>query len=455
MAEIWIDTDTDDEVGNLALPEIGAAAAGAGGVSPALLDLLDSDSDSDTDTGSEGGDPDSDAETEADEPAVVVEDGDVVADVSWAAKKLPSFMSRSIFCTGWPKEGVTWEQTTAAFAAMADCRCVAAQQEISPTNGRLHHQCIFFFKKPVRPSHVRKAMEGVWAGAHMEKRRGTPQEAVAYCSKEETRAPGTGPYRLGNVPQQGKLHALTDAVPAVFAGANVADVINDNPALIRYRRQLLAHAGDGAQRASRARYASRALGAYGWQGEILARLTAQSDRAVLWIVDQRGSAGKSALATQLIARFDNSAILPGGSVRDLATNWQSKGCPGVVGFDLPRAKEGFLAQVMGLMESMKDGRVNVQKYESTTVYCDPIKIVVFSNSLPPHDKSGSPLWSTDRYDVVTLTLDGVDVTSEEGLPQASLGAWGPNERAALKVTKVDMQPTEWGQPAPAAAGNWQ
>lgn len=45
-------------------------------------------------------------------------------------------------------------------------------------------------------------------GVHLEVRRGTHAEAADYCSKEESREPGTVPVILGDPPQQGARHDL-------------------------------------------------------------------------------------------------------------------------------------------------------------------------------------------------------------------------------------------------------
>ena len=64
------------------------------------------------------------------------------------------------------------------------------QREVAPTTGQVHLQGFICFSKKMRRSSV-KALhlfdrEVMW----FEKARGTLKQCEAYCSKEETRAPG-------------------------------------------------------------------------------------------------------------------------------------------------------------------------------------------------------------------------------------------------------------------------
>lgn len=69
------------------------------------------------------------------------------------------------------------------------------QQERCPTTGRLHLQCYFEFKKPMRMRAVKGALGD--ATAHVEPRRGTREDAREYCRKEESRV--DGPWEVRRV----------------------------------------------------------------------------------------------------------------------------------------------------------------------------------------------------------------------------------------------------------------
>jgi len=63
------------------------------------------------------------------------------------------------------------------------------QREICPDTGRKHWQGYAEFSSPKAMTAAQRCM--AVPGAHMEKRRGKPSEAAAYCQKEESRKEGT------------------------------------------------------------------------------------------------------------------------------------------------------------------------------------------------------------------------------------------------------------------------
>lgn len=77
---------------------------------------------------------------------------------------------------------------------------LVAQEEICPTTQRLHFQAYVRFKNSVRLAQV-KSIFG--SGVHAELRKGTEMEAIAYCSKLETRKPDTSPFFFGEMGKQG------------------------------------------------------------------------------------------------------------------------------------------------------------------------------------------------------------------------------------------------------------
>lgn len=67
------------------------------------------------------------------------------------------------------------------------------QPEICPDTGKLHLQGYVEFKAPKSLGQLKK----IDAKAHWEKRKGTPDEARAYCMKSDTRIDGCKPIELG------------------------------------------------------------------------------------------------------------------------------------------------------------------------------------------------------------------------------------------------------------------
>lgn len=99
------------------------------------------------------------------------------------------------------------------------------QVEICPNTGREHKQAGFILSTKKR---FKQAKE-IWGcpQAHLEPAKGTPAEIKAYCTKEETRKPGTTPT-IFNWPDdlkgKGKRSDLAAAAAAVKEGKTDSEV---------------------------------------------------------------------------------------------------------------------------------------------------------------------------------------------------------------------------------------
>lgn len=70
---------------------------------------------------------------------------------------------------------------------------------------------------------------------HIEQTMGTPAQADAYCRKEDTREPGTEPWSIGSLPQQGARTDLSTVAAAVRSGATDEEIAESHPGdFIRY-----------------------------------------------------------------------------------------------------------------------------------------------------------------------------------------------------------------------------
>lgn len=108
------------------------------------------------------------------------------------------------------------------------------QFEIAPTTGTRHAQGYVIFDKRVGLRAVRALTN---PPAHWEPRRGTHEQAVAYCTKEETREPGTEPFIAGDPPKPGKRTDLHDLSDAIHAGSSLSEMCRDHtPAMIKFHK---------------------------------------------------------------------------------------------------------------------------------------------------------------------------------------------------------------------------
>lgn len=102
--------------------------------------------------------------------------------------------------------------------------------------GTEHYQGYCIFPAQKRLSAVKK----INAKAHWEPRRGSHDQAVAYCSKEETRV--SDPFISGVPPHQGKAATLLDMTTAIAAGSTMLEVADlDAPTYVRNYRGLAAY----------------------------------------------------------------------------------------------------------------------------------------------------------------------------------------------------------------------
>lgn len=97
------------------------------------------------------------------------------------------------------------------------------QVERCPRTGRLHLQLWVEFSQPVRFSRLAR-LRGLEPGyGYAEPRRGTPEEATAYCSKEDTRV--CGPFEYGRIPL-GTSSPQTHTLPNYWATLSAAFVLS-------------------------------------------------------------------------------------------------------------------------------------------------------------------------------------------------------------------------------------
>lgn len=126
-----------------------------------------------------------------------------------------------------------------------DIQYCIAQKEIAPTTGTPHLQGYVQLNKNVRFSAMKKLEDK----AHWEVARGNLEQNQVYCTKNDTAAADgdENVWEIGLPKSQGKRTDIDKAVRSVYQGADVDDVIEEIPHLIRYRRALVDH-GNAAKR---------------------------------------------------------------------------------------------------------------------------------------------------------------------------------------------------------------
>jgi hypothetical protein len=109
------------------------------------------------------------------------------------------------------------------------------QLEVAPSTGQRHIQAAVYYASARSFSAVKKD----FPGAHVESMRGTCQQSKDYCTKEDTRAPGTQPVETGTLPVQGSRNDLSSFCAKLEDGQSLRDVALADPATyVRYHAGL-------------------------------------------------------------------------------------------------------------------------------------------------------------------------------------------------------------------------
>lgn len=241
---------------------------------------------------------------------------------------------------------------------------------------------------------------------HVEGQRGTSEQCVDYCSKDDTRVPNTAPVVLGEYralagveSRQGQRTDLDDVKRDIEQGMDLQSLIDNHfGAFARYNAFLRQYFTDFHQRAAVQTLISETSGTSlrTWQTELLSIVTGPvRPRRVSWWWEAVGNVGKSFMARHL-ALHHNSVICQMMKKADLlhmlTKTLPTKKC---VVFDLTRSSEdGAVSVVYEVLEMLSNGYICSGKYDSQNLWIQPLHLIVFANFEPDRSKM-----SADRWDV--------------------------------------------------------
>lgn len=132
----------------------------------------------------------------------------------------------------------TEEDVTRIRACATEITYVVFQRERGREGGTPHLQGYMHHANP-------KSLGGwkriVGDRAHIERARGTGVQNREYCTKEETREPGTEPFEAGTMPSQGSRSDLDAVHRRIVEGATTREIAAEHPGdFIRYHRGITA-----------------------------------------------------------------------------------------------------------------------------------------------------------------------------------------------------------------------
>lgn len=172
-----------------------------------------------------------------------------------------------------------------------------------------------------------------------------------------------------------------------------------------------------------------------WQLELVREIEGEPlYRKIIWIYDEIGNRGKTALGKWLFVTQPNKWYYAKdcGTTRDASTiiqNALSSGWTawGIV-IDLPRSAENHI-RMYTYLEEFADGIVTTQKYSGKTIAFDSPWVVVFANWPPTLNKT----LSLDRWDIREIQADG----TVKYMDTYSILEGAPRERAMKSIEPIE------------------
>lgn len=310
---------------------------------------------------------------------------------------------------------------------------MVAQVEIAPTTEQVHIQGMVVFPSNMRFKRLVEILQIAFqhheddnpVHPHCELMKSSIDANVAYCSKASTRAAGTDVVMHGSRPtnQQGKRTDLAtvtsnlreiDSHLAVGARLRIlAKNVENHAAIVMY--------GKGLERLAELTACTRTMPAPAawkpWQAYMMSLLSQEPhSRHIHWVYDPAGNNGKSFLASYYLGKED--ACLLSGKLEDMKYAYANHNCPRIVFFDIPRSGSEHSDHYYGMAESLKDGHLAINKYQSKTAIFDPPHVVFLANHRPLEGK-----WTSDRLQLIELREGGSFVSgSTEPFVAVSTGS---------------------------------
>jgi len=290
----------------------------------------------------------------------------------------------------------------------AHCSYMIYGYESCPTTGRDHFQGYFVLKEKKRAMQTKALIHD---SVHIELAKGSLDQNIAYCSK------GGDFIELGTRPgaDRGKRNDLVACRDKIKEGASMSEIRDLFPTIVaKYPRWIKEELNIVTRCTVQNAFLWKYEDLRSWQQQILRHLEAQTERQVLWIVDEDGNIGKTFLSKYLLFRCDFQLFtLCKGA--DLGYELDPRKSGYV--FDFARDSEEFVNYKF--IEEVKNGIVPSPKYESETKYlrwqgrrltpdsgdgsgessngCDTGihhwgRVICFSNFYPKKEKLSSDRW---------------------------------------------------------------
>lgn len=262
------------------------------------------------------------------------------------------------------------------------------QVEMATETLRPHYQGYAEFNNGIKMPRIK-----AWLGdtVHLERRKGTRDQARAYCMKDPSDEGGrmdgeesSGPFEYGTYAElsQGQRTDIDECVECALQHGLKEAFATFPGTMAKYHKGVAAVVNANKPRVTDAEFEPRP-----WQKKLLHHVAnTDSDREIIWVHESRGNVGKSRLAHNLCC--EHNAVELHGKVADMAFGYNDEP---IVIFDLARTSEDCYKHLYNFAEKLKNGRFFSPKYESGMKIFKPPTVLFFANFAPPTDA-----WSLDR-----------------------------------------------------------
>ena len=222
--------------------------------------------------------------------------------------------------------------------------------------------------------------------AHFEVAKGTPEENFDYCTKDEDYE------QFGDLPaKKGSRNDLQNFKEAVQSGVLSLKELREthSDVLAKYPRFAREYLVDNMPEPELQNHPLR-----DWQGELYSALQqSPDDRLVRFIVDLKGNAGKTWFAKYYVAKHENAQYMEMAKKADMAYALRPE--IRVLFVNITRQQVEYMNY--SFLESVKDGLVFSNKYESGLKRLGKCHVVILMNQHPDMN-----LLSSDRYHITEL-----------------------------------------------------
>lgn len=263
----------------------------------------------------------------------------------------------------------------------AICNDFVFQEEKCPSTDRRHWQCCLKTKIRKRQQTLLNDLTTLLnidkKYIQVDRMQGDWEQAVLYCSKEDSRIGTTYRFNSGSIPYSG----------------NDINFLSERENRHSWQNFLFDEIFESDARS----------------------IKDPDDRTIYWITDNKGNSGKSKFVKYCCFTNNSCAKVSFGSASQLRSGLISTGQKSIYFIDIPRTlgNDDSINNILSAIEDLKNGFLTSNFYgNSTSLLMDPPHIIVFSNMDCPTEKLSSDRWRElciINYEMRELTEFGFKV----------------------------------------------